>query len=149
MAKVKQLIGLSETSNTDIVSPEKRSEMMSKVRSKNSIAEKKVRSALHSAGYRFRLHRKDLPGTPDIVLPKYRLVIFVHGCFWHRHEGCSKSSTPKANREFWEKKFSENVERDLRSRARLEELGWRVVIVWECETKPIRLKEFVRDLFNS
>lgn len=123
-----------ELQRTDIVSPEKRSEMMSKVRSKDSIAEKKVRSALHAAGYRFRLHRKDLPGTPDIVLPKYRLAIFVHGCFWHRHEGCAKASTPKSNREFWEKKFVENIERDFRSMAALDALKWRVVVIWECET---------------
>jgi DNA mismatch endonuclease (patch repair protein) len=124
-----------ECQRTDIVSPEKRSEMMSKVRSKDSIAEKKVRSALHAAGYRFRLHRKDLPGTPDIVLPKYRLAIFVHGCFWHRHKGCAKASTPKSNREFWEKKFAENIERDLRTMASLDALKWRVVVIWECETK--------------
>jgi len=118
---------------TDIVSPEKRSEMMSKVRSKNSVVERKVRSVLHAAGFRFRLHRKDLPGTPDIVLPKYKLVIFVHGCFWHRHEGCPKSSMPKSNREFWEKKFLDNIARDKKAKTILNELGWEVIVVWECE----------------
>lgn len=121
------------STRTDIFSPEKRSEIMSKVRSKDSIAEKRVRSALHAAGFRFRLHRKGLPGTPDIVLPKHRIIIFVHGCYWHRHVGCPKSSTPKSNREFWVKKFSENIERDIKTKSALEALGWRVVVVWECE----------------
>lgn len=120
---------------TDIVSPEKRSEMMSKVRSKDSIAEKKVRSALHAAGYRFRLHRKDLPGTPDIVLPKLKLVIFVHGCFWHRHQGCNKCTTPKSNQSFWDVKFNKNVERDSLSIKKLNLIGWKVIVIWECETK--------------
>ena len=123
---------------TDIVSREKRSDMMSKVRSKDSLVEKKVRSALHANGYRFRLHRKDLPGTPDIIMSKYRLAIFVHGCFWHRHVGCSKSSMPKSNFEFWEKKFSDNIRRDTKTNLALEALGWRVVILWECEVKKKR-----------
>ena len=118
---------------TDIFSPEKRSEVMSKVRSKDSKAEIKVRSALHAAGFRFRLHRKDLPGTPDILLPKYRLAIFVHGCFWHRHPGCKKTTNPKSNYVFWERKFIENVERDNRNRLLLNKLGWNVAVVWECE----------------
>lgn len=121
-----------KNTRTDIVSPEKRSEMMSKVRSKDSVAEKKVRSALHAAGYRFRLHRKDLPGTPDIVLPKYRLAIFVHGCFWHRHHGCSRASRPRTNQPFWDKKFSENVNRDMKAKLALEALEWRVFVIWEC-----------------
>lgn len=134
-------------SGTDIVSSEKRSEMMSKVRSKDSVAEKKVRSALHASGYRFRLHRKDLPGTPDIVLPKLRLIILVHGCFWHRHDGCSKASTPKSNREFWEKKFSENIARDIRTKSALETLGWRVVVTWECEVKKSEKSNIVSSIF--
>jgi DNA mismatch endonuclease (patch repair protein) len=134
---------------TDIVSPEKRSEMMSKVRSKDSVAEKKVRSALHAAGYRFRLHRKDLPGTPDIVLPKYKLVVFVHGCFWHRHEGCSKASTPKSNQEFWSKKFSDNIDRDLRTKSALEALMWRVVVIWECELNKTKFTETISRLFAT
>lgn len=107
---------------------------MSKVRSKDSKAEIKVRSALHAAGFRFRLHRKDLPGTPDIVLPKHSLAIFVHGCFWHRHEGCPKASTPKSNVSFWKKKFDENVQRDLKVKSLLISLGWRVKVIWECQT---------------
>jgi len=138
-----------ECQRTDIVPPEKRSEMMSKVRSKDSIAEKKVRSALHAAGYRFRLHRRDLPGTPDIVLPRYRLAIFVHGCFWHRHEGCAKASMPKSNREFWEKKFAENIERDSRTRAILEALEWRVVVIWECELNKNVFVETISKLVTT
>lgn len=85
-------------------------------------------------GYRFRLHRKDLPGTPDIVLPKHDTVIFVHGCFWHRHQGCSRSSTPKTRTDFWIAKFGRNVERDTEARKLLEALGWKVIVIWECET---------------
>jgi DNA mismatch endonuclease (patch repair protein) len=88
-------------------------------------------------GYRFRLHRKDLPGTPDIVLPKYRTVIFVHGCFWHRHSGCKYASSPKTNTAFWEKKFSGNIERDKKNRCKLEEMGFKTLIIWQCETKKI------------
>lgn len=131
---------------TDIVSAEKRSQMMSNIRNKDSVAEKRVRSVLHRAGYRFRLHRKDLPGTPDIVIPKHRLVVFVHGCFWHRHEGCPKSSVPKSNKQFWENKFVENVERDARARGQLENAGWRVIVIWECETKS---NDFIENIVAS
>ena len=86
-------------------------------------------------GFRFRLHRKDLPGTPDVVLPRYRTVIFVHGCFWHRHPGCKKASMPQTNREFWEKKLARNVERDAEVIRELTRTGWRVLVVWECELK--------------
>jgi len=108
---------------------------MSRIRSKDTNPEKRVRSFLHRAGYRFRLHRKDLPGTPDIVLPKYRKVIFVHGCFWHRHEGCKFAYSPKTRTDFWQKKFEENITRDQRNRDMLFQMGWKVEIVWECETK--------------
>jgi DNA mismatch endonuclease (patch repair protein) len=94
-----------------------------------------VRKALHSLGLRFRLHRRDLPGSPDIVLPKYRAVILVHGCFWHRHPGCRYASTPKTRQEYWLPKFAANVERGARKNAQLQELGWRVIMEWECETK--------------
>lgn len=120
----------------DHVSPQKRSEMMSKVRSRDTKPEKLVRSLLHSMGYRFRLHRKDLPGKPDIVLPKYNTIIFVHGCFWHRH-GCKKSSTPKTNRDFWKAKFARNVERDREVINALKSLNWTVVTIWECETRDL------------
>ena len=121
----------------DIVTPEKRSEMMSRIRGQNTKPELVVRSLLHQSGYRFRLHRSDLPGKPDIVLPKYNLVIFVNGCFWHRHPGCSKAYTPKSRVEYWEGRFKENVERDRRNIIQLHNLGWLVVTVWECETGDI------------
>lgn len=94
-----------------------------------------VRSLIHSMGFRYRLHRKDLPGKPDIVFPKYKTVIFVHGCFWHRHEGCKITTTPKSNTAFWKKKFAYNVKRDVEHQAKLKELGWKVLIVWQCELK--------------
>ena len=106
---------------------------MSRIRSSNTKPEMAVRSLLHCAGYRFRLHRKDLPGKPDIVLPKYITVVFVHGCFWHRHEKCKYAYTPKSRIEFWEEKFKNNIERDKKNRKELESLGWKVIIVWECE----------------
>ena len=127
---------------TDRFSPEHRSALMARVKSKDTAPEKIVRSWLHRNGYRFRLHRKDLPGSPDIVLPKYRIVIFVHGCFWHQHPGCRKASVPDQNRDFWEKKLSQNIVRDRRSYDALESLGWRVVVVWECEC---RKEETLRD----
>ena len=120
---------------TDKLTPDRRSWNMSRIRSKNTSTEIEVRSLLHSAGFRYRLHRKDLPGKPDLVLPKYRTVIFVHGCFWHRHEGCKITTTPKTNTEFWEKKFAYNVKRDIEHRKKLEEMGWKVLIVWQCELK--------------
>lgn len=127
---------------TDRLSPEHRSALMARIKSKDTVPEKLVRSWLHRNGYRFRLHRKDLPGSPDIVLPKYRSVIFVHGCFWHQHPGCRKASIPDQNRDFWEKKLSQNIVRDRRSHDALESLGWRVVVVWECEC---RKEEALRD----
>lgn len=117
----------------DIVTKEKRSEMMSRIRGKDTRPEKQVRSMLHGLGYRFRIHRRDLPGNPDIVLPKYRTVVFVHGCFWHQHRGCKYAYKPKSRVEFWQKKFRENVERDKLKTKTLKKLGWRVVVVWECE----------------
>ena len=112
---------------------------MSRIRSKDTTPEKTVRSLLHRMGYRFRLHRNGLPGKPDIVLRKYRTVIFVHGCFWHRHEGCKGCTTPKTNIGFWQDKFSKNVERDRQAQAALREDGWRVLVVWECEVKDLNV----------
>ncbi len=106
---------------------------MSRVRSENTKPERIVRSLLHRMGCRFRLHSRVLPGRPDITLPKYRTVIFVHGCFWHHHEGCAGSKPPGTHAEFWQQKFSENVERDHRNKQALEAAGWRVVVVWQCE----------------
>jgi len=111
---------------------------MSAIKSKNTKPEIAVRKMLHALGYRFRLHRKDLPGSPDIVLPKYKTVIFVHGCFWHRHENCKYASTPKTRKEFWENKFKENIERDLKTQNNLKSLGWKSEIIWECELKSIK-----------
>ena len=117
----------------DIVSREKRSRMMSAIGGKDTRPELKVRSYLHSRGFRFRLHAKNLPGRPDLVFPKYRTVVFVHGCFWHRHDDCSLAYHPKTNVDFWEKKFQANVERDLRNLQELEKDGWKVLTIWECE----------------
>lgn len=95
----------------------------------------RVRQALHALGLRFRLHRRDLPGSPDIVLPRFRTAVFVHGCFWHRHLNCRYATTPKSRQDYWLPKFEANVERDARKEAQLQNLGWRVLVIWECETK--------------
>ena len=118
---------------TDIISKEKRSWVMSRVRSKDTTPEKIVRSYLFSRGLRFRLYSKKLPGHPDVVLPKYKAVIEVRGCFWHRHPGCKIASTPKTNVAFWQAKFDRNVARDARNEAAVRALGWRYFVVWECE----------------
>ena len=120
---------------------------MSRIKGKDTKPEIAVRRMLHSLGYRFRLHRRDLPGSPDVVLPKHRTVVFVHGCFWHRHEGCRYASTPKTRVDFWNEKFRKNVERDARQQRQLLEMGWRVVIVWECELRrPEELKERLKTI---
>ena len=116
-----------------------RSKNMSAIKSKNTKPEIEVRKLLHSMGFRFRLHRKDLPGSPDIFLPKFKTVIFVHGCFWHRHENCKYASNPKTRREFWESKFKANVKRDIKNQAKLKSLGWESTIIWGCEIKNKRL----------
>nr|WP_284392921.1 very short patch repair endonuclease [Devosia yakushimensis] len=117
-----------------------RSKNMRAVKGKDTQPELLVRRALRRLGYRFRLHRKDLPGRPDIVLPRLHLAIFVHGCFWHRHEGCPRTSTPKTRADFWQQKFEANVARDRRTELALRELGWRVLIIWECEIRtPLSL----------
>ena len=128
---------------------EQRSRNMSAIKSKNTKPEIKVRKILHSMGYRFRLHSKDLPGSPDIVLPKYKTVIFVHGCFWHRHENCKYASTPKTRKEFWNKKFTENKKRDSEIQEKIKILDWRSVVIWECETKNMEnLRDKIIDVFN-
>lgn len=119
----------------DTLTPERRSWNMSRIKGAHTGPERLVRSLLHRMGYRFRLHRKDLPGRPDIVLPRYRAVVLVHGCYWHRHADCRLAYNPKSNRGFWETKFAENVSRDSRQYEELVALGWRVMIVWECETR--------------
>lgn len=116
--------------------PMSRSEMMSRIGPRNTAPEIVIRRGLHRLGFRFRLHRKDLPGKPDIVFPKYHAAILVHGCFWHRHEGCKNFRVPKTNSEFWIEKIGRNVARDARVAVALKALGWRVLIVWECATSP-------------
>ena len=128
---------------------EQRSRNMSAIKSKNTKPEIKVRKLLHSMGYIFRLHSKDLPGSPDIVLPKYKTVIFVHGCFWHRHENCKYASNPKTRKEFWNKKFTENKKRDSEIQEKIKILDWRSVVIWECETKNIEnLRDKIIDVFS-
>ncbi len=120
---------------------------MSRIRGRDTKPEKVVRSLLHRMGYRFRLHRRDLPGRPDIVLPKYRTVIFVHGCFWHRHPGCRYAYTPRTRVSFWKEKFRRNTARDAEARALLRKAGWRQVVVWECQTRhQDRLAELLESI---
>ena len=116
----------------DLVDAVTRSRMMSGIRAKNTQPELVVRRLLHACGFRFRLHRKDLPGNPDIVLPRYRAVILIQGCFWHRHEDCRYATTPKTRPEFWGPKFSSNIQRDTRNEAKLRQAGWRIGRIWEC-----------------
>jgi len=118
----------------DTLSKERRSWNMSRIRGRNTKPELVVRSVLLRLGYRFRLHRRDLPGRPDIILPRHKTVVLVHGCFWHRHPRCKSAYTPKSNLSFWQAKFAGNVERDRVAVRRLQKLGWRVVVVWECQT---------------
>lgn len=118
---------------TDVFSEEQRSYVMSRVGSKNTKPELLIRSFLHRNGFRFRLHGKDLPGRPDLVLPKYKSVVFVHGCFWHRHQNCPKATVPATRRSFWEEKFERNQKRDRRNLFQLRKLGWRSIVVWECQ----------------
>lgn len=113
----------------------RRSEIMSKIRGRDTAPELIVRRIAHRLGFRFRLHRRDLPGRPDLVFPRHQLAIFVHGCFWHRHEGCQYAYTPKTRMTFWTAKFEKNVARDRRSVEALRKLGWRVLVIWECETQ--------------
>lgn len=136
---------------TDSLSKAKRSWNMSRVRSKDTKPEIFVRRLLHSDGYRFRLHKAGLPGKPDIVLAKYKTVVFVHGCFWHSHSGCSDATTPKTRTEFWTKKLEDNVSRDKRNTVALRNLGWNVVVVWECELKNAErlLKRLRKEITKS
>lgn len=117
----------------DIWPKEKRSNVMSKIRSKDTKPEMILRSQLFRQGFRFRVHRKDLPGKPDIVLTKYRTAIFVHGCFWHLHENCKEGRIPKSNSPYWQKKLENNVKRDKDNICSLELQGWKVIVIWECE----------------
>lgn len=121
----------------DIVSPEKRSQMMAGIKGKNTKPELVVRKLVHSMGFRYRLHRKNLPGSPDLAFVRLKKVIFVHGCFWHRHPGCRFAYTPKSNASFWLDKLEGNVRRDALTLTALDALGWQVLVVWECEVSHL------------
>lgn len=132
------------------MSPEKRSKIMRAVKSKNTSPEKKVRSVAHRLGLRFRLHRKELPGSPDLIFPRRKTALFVHGCFWHRHENCPKATTPRTNAGYRNEKFKRNIERDRKNRKELEGNGWKVLIMWECETKTREsIEVFLTKNFSS
>ena len=134
----------------DIFSQEKSSQVMSHVRNRDTRPEKIIRSILHKSGFRFRIQRKDLPGKPDIVLPKYKTIIFVHGCFWHQHEGCKKALPPKSNVSFWLEKFRKNKERDRKVIRTLQESGWKVIVVWQCEIPKIKNNpEIIKKLISE
>src|ERR1051325_7053761 len=138
----------------DRLTKERRSWNMSRIRGRDTAPEKLVRSMLHGMGCRFRLHRKDLPGKPDIVLVSRRVAIFVNGCFWHRHQGCKNCTTPTNNREFWTKKLEGNAARDKINRQALRKLGWRSFVIWECETEDPQnldtlVKRFVRSCISN
>ncbi|WP_026872531.1 very short patch repair endonuclease [Inquilinus limosus] len=119
----------------DRLTPEERSRLMARIKGKDTTPERRARRAAHALGLRFRLHRRDLPGTPDMVLPKRRVALFVHGCFWHQHAGCRKARRPLTRPDYWAEKFRANAERDARAAAALAAAGWRVVVLWECETE--------------
>lgn len=122
---------------TDTLTPAERSERMSRIRGKDTTPELIVRKLAHEMGYRFRLHRRDLPGSPDLVFPRYKKVIWVHGCFWHRHEGCRKTTMPATNIPFWEEKFAATQKRDDQNFHRIRDQGWEALIIWECQTKDV------------
>ncbi len=135
--------------NADIVTQDQRSKNMSRIKGKNTKPEMIVRSVCHEMGLRYRLHRKDLPGKPDLVFPKYRLCLFVHGCFWHRHPSCKYAYTPKSRLDFWLPKLAKNVDRDINAQRALEVSGWRVSIIWECQTKNTdTLRTEIQKLIN-
>lgn len=126
----------------DVYDKKKRSEIMARIKGQNTQPELLVRSIVHNLGYRFRLHRRDLPGNPDIAMPKHRKVTFVHGCFWHGHKRCPRAARPATNIAFWRKKLDSNIARDRRNIRLLRKAGWRVLVVWQCQTrKPETLKK--------
>lgn len=119
----------------DRLTPDRRSWNMRRIGSRNTTPELRVRRLLHKAGFRYRLHVANLPGKPDIVLKRHQTVIFVNGCFWHRHNGCRFTTTPNTNTEYWQRKFARTIDRDTKARAELEEQGWKVTVIWECQTR--------------
>jgi len=131
----------------DRLTKEQRGRLMSRIRAKDTVPEILVRSLIHKMGYRFRLHRRNLPGTPDIVFPSKRKVIFVHGCFWHLHKQCHIARLPKSNKSYWTPKLKANAKRDTKNITALKALGWKVLVIWECEVKsptlPARIKRFL------
>ncbi|WDI40219.1 very short patch repair endonuclease [Bremerella sp. P1] len=134
----------------DTLTPSQRSERMSRVRSKDTKPELRVRKLIHGMGYRYRLHVRKLPGNPDLVFASRRRVIFVHGCFWHRHRGCPNCRLPKSKLDFWEPKLESNARRDTRNQRELRKLGWKVLVIWECQTKDVeRLTEVVRSFMED
>lgn len=126
--------------------PMNRSKMMSRIGARNTKPEMVVRQGLHALGFRYRIHARDLPGSPDLVLPKYKSVILIHGCFWHAHNGCRNFRVPKSNTAFWKEKLARNTERDARQVKELEDAGWRVLIVWECATRDFSTKKLVETI---
>jgi len=134
----------------DTLSPQERSKRMSLIRDTGTTPEMKLRRLVHGMGFRYRLHVRDLPGKPDLVFPSRRAVIFMHGCFWHRHEGCRLARLPKSNLDFWGPKLEANRKRDSRNQGRLKDLGWRVLIVWECQMMDVgRVSVLVREFLQK
>lgn len=133
----------------DKLTKERRSWNMSRIRARNTKPEVFVRSKLHRMGFRFRIHTKGLPGKPDIVLPKYRTVVFVNGCFWHGHEGCKDYAPPKTRTEWWLNKINGNIKKDTENIAQLEKQGWHVLVIWECELTPDRRENTIQSLVNG
>ena len=128
-------------------SPAERSLNMSRIRSRDTSPERRVRSVMHRAGYRYRLHVKEMLGKPDIVMPRYRTVIFVNGCFWHRHPNCRYATTPKTNVDYWQRKFERNVVRDQKTYSTLAKDGWSIIVIWECQTHDRnRLSELLAEI---
>ena len=130
----------------DTLSAEARSERMGRVRSKDTKSELAVRRLVHSLGYRYRLHGRNLPGRPDLVFARRRKVIFVHGCFWHRHEGCPNTRWPKSRLDFWQPKLEANQQRDRRNEEQLRDFGWGYLVIWECETRRL---DFLRERIQT
>lgn len=134
----------------DVLSKEQRKRCMSHVRGKDTKPEVMVRQFLFTHGFRFRLHRKDLPGKPDIVLPKYKTVIFINGCFWHGHQNCKFASIPKTNHSFWTEKILRNQERDIANNIKIKQAGWRIITIWECQLKNhSKQKETLNSLISE
>jgi len=133
----------------DVLTPDQRSYNMSCIKNKNTKPEKIVRNFLFSKGLRYRKNDRRYPGHPDVVLPKYKTVVFVHGCFWHLHENCRYARLPKSNIDYWSKKLTKNKERDAREQAELRNMGWKVIVVWECELKKDKRQQTLDNLYKQ